>query len=196
MKKYIILSNHEIGKKVSQWAIENEPFDFKQTNNLNEADVIFSVFSKKILKPEELKGKLSYNFHAGKLPDYKGSCTLNWAIINGEEETAITLHEMVAEIDAGRIVEEYPFVINETDTAETLFEKANDVVFLLFKKHFLKMLRGKCKLTAQPKREGKMYFKRDLDNVKDITNLIRGLTFRGKEGVYFIKDGIKITINY
>jgi methionyl-tRNA formyltransferase len=54
--------------------------------------------------------KLAVNFHAGKLPEYRGAHTAVWAILNGEPSVTVTAHEIAEEIDAGRIIleEEVP----------------------------------------------------------------------------------------
>ena len=44
------------------------------------------------------------NFHAGKLPFYRGRSVLNWALINGEKEIGLTAHYMDEGIDTGDIV--------------------------------------------------------------------------------------------
>src|SRR3982750_2681474 len=36
------------------------------------------------------------NVHYAALPEYRGRANVNWAIINGEPETAITIHVMAA----------------------------------------------------------------------------------------------------
>jgi methionyl-tRNA formyltransferase len=44
------------------------------------------------------------NAHAGDLPRYRGNAVSNWAIINNEATVVLTLHYMVAELDAGPIL--------------------------------------------------------------------------------------------
>lgn len=56
------------------------------------------------------------NFHAGKLPFYRGRNVINWAIINGEEEIGITAHFMDDGIDTGDIILQRTLPIGWTDT--------------------------------------------------------------------------------
>jgi methionyl-tRNA formyltransferase len=56
------------------------------------------------------------NFHAGKLPEYRGRNVLNWALINGEEEIGITAHHMDDGIDSGPILLQRTLPIAWTDT--------------------------------------------------------------------------------
>jgi methionyl-tRNA formyltransferase len=43
------------------------------------------------------------NMHGGRIPEYRGANVLQWQIINGEKELAITWHEIVEAVDAGPI---------------------------------------------------------------------------------------------
>jgi methionyl-tRNA formyltransferase len=56
------------------------------------------------------------NFHAGKLPRYRGRNVVNWAIINGEEEIGLTAHYMDEGIDSGAILLQRTLPITWTDT--------------------------------------------------------------------------------
>jgi methionyl-tRNA formyltransferase len=55
------------------------------------------------------------NFHAGKLPLYRGRNVVNWALINGETEIGITGHYMDEGIDTGDIVLQRTLPIGWTD---------------------------------------------------------------------------------
>ncbi len=46
----------------------------------------------------------AFNVHPSKLPAYRGRAPINWVLVNGERETGVTLHHMVARADAGDIV--------------------------------------------------------------------------------------------
>ena len=44
------------------------------------------------------------NVHSSLLPRYRGAAPINWAVLNGDEETGITIMEMAEELDAGDIL--------------------------------------------------------------------------------------------
>ena len=44
------------------------------------------------------------NVHSSLLPKYRGAAPINWAILNGEKETGVTIMHMAAELDAGDII--------------------------------------------------------------------------------------------
>ena len=55
------------------------------------------------------------NFHAGKLPFYRGRNVINWAIINGETEIGLTAHHVDDGIDTGDIIAQLTLPIGWTD---------------------------------------------------------------------------------
>lgn len=66
--------------------------------------VIFSA-SPLILRPELLSiPRLSVNLHFSILPAYKGIMPVFYAMAHGEKESGISLHEMTAKIDEGRVL--------------------------------------------------------------------------------------------
>ena len=65
----------------------------------------------------------SLNIHASLLPKYRGAAPINWALINGEKTTGVTVIRMVPEMDAGPLLLQKEVEIAATDTALTLEEK-------------------------------------------------------------------------
>lgn len=63
------------------------------------------------------------NIHASLLPKYRGAAPIQWAILNGEKETGITLMQMDEGMDTGAMLAKCILPISETETGESLFEK-------------------------------------------------------------------------
>ena len=63
------------------------------------------------------------NVHASLLPKYRGAAPINWAIINSEKETGITIMQMDEGLDTGGILLQKGIEITKEDTAGTLTEK-------------------------------------------------------------------------
>ena len=61
--------------------------------------------------------------HASLLPKYRGAAPINWCIIDGEQETGITIMQMDEGIDTGDILTQKKVTIDEKETAESLFDK-------------------------------------------------------------------------
>lgn len=63
------------------------------------------------------------NIHASLLPKYRGAAPINWAIINGEKETGVTIMQMNEGIDTGDMLSHTVVPIAPKETAATLFDK-------------------------------------------------------------------------
>lgn len=63
------------------------------------------------------------NVHASLLPKYRGSAPIQWAIIDGEEKTGVTIMHMDAGIDTGDMIMKDEVVLDKKETAGTLFDK-------------------------------------------------------------------------
>ena len=60
------------------------------------------------------------NVHSSLLPAYRGSAPINWAILNGDAQTGVTIMHMATELDAGDIISQAATDIGERETAEEL----------------------------------------------------------------------------
>ena len=67
------------------------------------------------------------NVHYAPLPEYRGRANVNWAIINGEPETAVTIHVMAPGLDAGNVLYQQGVPIGPDDTVGDLYTKLNEV---------------------------------------------------------------------
>ena len=65
----------------------------------------------------------TFNLHASLLPQYRGAAPINWAIINGEQETGATTFFLTHEIDTGKIILQEKTPISKTDDAGTVHDK-------------------------------------------------------------------------
>ncbi|HYK25409.1 MAG TPA: formyltransferase [Steroidobacteraceae bacterium] len=85
---------------------------------------LFSFYYRRMLDPRltACARWAALNLHGSLLPKYRGRAPVNWAILNGETETGVTLHYMVAKPDAGPIVaqERVPIGIDDTALAVSL----------------------------------------------------------------------------
>ena len=63
------------------------------------------------------------NIHASLLPKYRGAAPIQWAVIDGEEKTGITIQQMNAGIDTGDILYVKEYTLNPKETGASLFDK-------------------------------------------------------------------------
>lgn len=63
------------------------------------------------------------NVHSSLLPQYRGAAPINWAILNGDEETGVTIQYMAAELDAGDILLVKKTAIDPQEDAGQLYDR-------------------------------------------------------------------------
>ena len=61
------------------------------------------------------------NAHSGDLPRYRGNAVRNWAIIEGEEKMALTIHQMTEDLDLGPIIMKKSMTINSKTNIGNLY---------------------------------------------------------------------------
>ena len=90
-----------------------------------DADIFVVVAYGRILPGEILSVPKIFcvNVHGSLLPQYRGAAPINWAIINGETETGVTVIKMSSILDAGEIIVQAKLVIDAQDTAGSLRER-------------------------------------------------------------------------
>jgi methionyl-tRNA formyltransferase len=71
----------------------------------------------------ELPAAGCLNVHTSLLPKYRGAAPIQWAILNDEPQTGVTIMKMDAGLDTGGILTQEPTVIERTDTAQTLHDR-------------------------------------------------------------------------
>jgi methionyl-tRNA formyltransferase len=88
-------------------------------------DVIFSFYYRAMIPSAvlALAPLGAFNMHGSLLPQYRGRAPTNWAVLMGATETGATLHDMVAQADAGAIIDQSAVPILPDDTAEQVFDK-------------------------------------------------------------------------
>ncbi len=63
------------------------------------------------------------NVHSSLLPKYRGAAPINWAILQGEAQTGVTIQRMVRNMDAGDIILQRATPIGETEDAASLYDR-------------------------------------------------------------------------
>ena len=97
----------------------------EETLRALEPDLILSVWYRRLLGAPllALPRIAALNLHGSLLPKYRGRAPVNWALVNGESLTGVTLHHMTTEADAGDIVAQEPLDIDPEDTAAALYRR-------------------------------------------------------------------------
>lgn len=63
------------------------------------------------------------NVHASLLPKYRGAAPIQWAVINGEKVSGVTIMRMDAGIDTGDMIEKAEVELSPQETGGSLFDK-------------------------------------------------------------------------
>ena len=63
------------------------------------------------------------NVHSSLLPKYRGAAPINWAVINGDAETGVTIMHMATELDAGDIIDQVSTPIDPDETVEAVHDR-------------------------------------------------------------------------
>ena len=116
-----------------------------------EPDIILVVAYGKILPSSilEIPKVAPLNVHFSLLPKYRGAAPVQWAIINGETETGVTVMRMNERMDAGDILLSEKVHIAPEDTTPTLFEKLIPVGINLMEKAMEVLKKGEAKFIKQ-----------------------------------------------
>lgn len=114
-------------------------------------DVIFSCFWSELFKEDVMATSRMgiFNFHTALLPNNRGSRPIPWAIIKGEENAGITLHRMNTGVDDGPMVDQEAVVIQDDDTAASVYEKLMQGAKRMFERSLPHFADGSLTLTEQ-----------------------------------------------
>lgn len=121
-----------VSPPVAKWAKENN-IPLLQTENINKEEKIplenidliivlaFAQFlGEKILKLPKLG---CFNIHTSLLPKYRGAAPIQYALLNGDTTTGVSIQKMVKKMDAGDIGFSKSVEILKNDNNETLFTR-------------------------------------------------------------------------
>jgi methionyl-tRNA formyltransferase len=171
----------------------------KKTN----PDIAFAIGWRYLITKEAytLPPKGTLILHDSLLPVYRGFAPMNWAIINGEKKTGVTLFYIAEGVDCGPIVDQLETDITLQDTAKTVDEKIIKLYEDIIIKNLPGLSEGKAKAVPQNEALATYTCKRTPQDGEiqwhhsaiQIYNLIRGLA-HPFPGAYTTLHGKKIMI--
>lgn len=137
--------------------------------------------------PEEILGLPPMgciNVHPSLLPKYRGAAPINWALINGEEKTGVTIMMMDEGMDTGDILLQEETPIDFHETYDDLHDRLSRMGSELLLKAVEDIIKGTIKRTPQdslhatyaPRLSKKLAHINWESSADDIVNLIRGLS--------------------
>lgn len=151
-----------------------------------QADIIITaaygqIIPKKILNYPKYK---AVNVHASLLPKLRGGAPIHKSIIEGHEETGVTIMYMVKKMDAGDILSQRSIPILDTDNTTGLFEKLSvvgrdlliDTLPSIFERNIMPLPQNEAEVTYAYNITHDEQFINWNKPATDIFNLVRGLS--------------------
>lgn len=89
------------------------------------------------------------NVHTSLLPDYKGAAPIQWAVLNGEKETGVTIMYMDEGCDTGDIICQERIILAKDETGQSLHDKLAVLGGELLVRTLPSVLSGNCSRTPQ-----------------------------------------------
>ncbi len=122
------------------------------------------------------------NVHASLLPKYRGAAPINWAIINGDQETGNTIMKVVPRMDAGPIILQSRVSIEDSDDSASLEEKLSldakgllwEAVKAIESNNFSLIEQEESQMSIAPKLSGEIAQINWNEPAAKIHNLVRG----------------------
>jgi len=149
-------------------------------------DLIFSFYYRRLIPMPilELARLGAFNLHGSLLPKYRGRAPVNWAILHGESETGATLHHMVAEPDAGDIVDQERVPIGPEDPVRTVMRRVRDAAVTVLGRQLDRLLQGTAPRRPQDHTLATVFGRRRPEDGRidwhrpgrEIFNLVRAVT--------------------
>ncbi len=150
-----------------------------------DADLIVVAAFGQIL-PKEILDMPKYgciNVHASLLPKYRGAAPIQWAVINGDKVSGVTIMRMDVGLDTGDMIAKEEVVLDEKETGGSLFDKLSEVGAQLCVRVIPEIEAGTAVYTKQEEAQAThtTMIKKQLGDIdwtktaKEIERLIRGL---------------------
>ncbi len=195
---------------VKELALENDIDVFQPTNIKNDyqaiidyqADLIITAAYGQIVPDEVIQAPRikCINVHGSLLPKYRGGAPIHYSVLNGDQQTGVTIMEMVAKMDAGSIISQSSFAIDGDDTTQIVHDKMIDVASQLLLATLPSIFDGSYTLTPQDERlvTYSPNISKEQERIdwhrpaQDVHNQIRGLN--SWPGSYSMLDGKRFKI--
>lgn len=175
--------------------------DYEFIKELN-VDIILTLAYGQIIPHEVLTFPKfgSFNLHGSLLPLYRGAAPIQYALLNGDKVSGVTLMEMVDKMDAGKMYYKVEVNILDSDNYDSLKNKIALAAYQCFIEGIEDVVSKKNSGVEQD--EAKVSFTKKIEE-KDqklnfdetsfsIHNRIRALSFN--PGSYFIYKNIKFKV--
>ena len=118
----------EAGIPVLQPQRAKEEAFIEELKALNPDIILVAAYGK--LLPKEILDMPKFgciNVHASLLPKYRGASPIQWAVLNGDEKSGVTIMHMAETMDTGDIIMAEEVVLAKEETAGSLHDKLAEI---------------------------------------------------------------------
>lgn len=123
------------------------------------------------------------NVHSSLLPRYRGAAPINWAILNGDAETGVSIMHMAPELDSGDIIDQVKTPIAPDEDAQALYQRLSHLGAECLLRAIGELEKGRAKRTPQNAQQVTLapMLGRELSTIdwthsaQEIHNQVRGL---------------------
>jgi methionyl-tRNA formyltransferase len=143
--------------------------------------------------------RITLNLHPSLLPHCRGKDPNFWTIVEGRP-FGVSIHHVVAEIDAGDIAFQREISHDWEDTGKTLYRKAEHTIVELFADAYPRIVNFDVPRHPQATASGSFHMRKELDprslidldrqyTAREILNLLRARTFEPHPACRFVDGG-------
>lgn len=93
-----------------------------------------------------------FNIHTSLLPKYRGAAPIQYAVLNGDKSTGVSIQKMVKKMDAGDLVHNDPVVIHDEETGGLLYTRLKFQAALSLSDLLWNLSEGNLEYTQQDER--------------------------------------------
>ncbi len=136
-QRSLVAAAERLGLRCEQPARINAPAFVARLADYG-ADALLSIQYDQILRGSLFRaiGCPCLNFHFALLPRHRGVSPIAFAVLMGDSEAGVTLHEMVEDIDAGDILAQRAVPIRACDTAREVYDRVSEAAVGLFRDRY------------------------------------------------------------
>lgn len=141
----------ELGLPVYQPKKVRDPEFIQVVRDLDPEVIVVVAFGQII--PKEILEMPKYgciNVHASLLPAYRGAAPIQWAVINGDKESGVTIMRMDEGLDTGDMINKVIVTLDEKETGGSLFDRLSEAGAKLLVETLPKLEDGSAVFEKQP----------------------------------------------
>ncbi len=139
----------------------------------------------------------AFNIHTSLLPKYRGAAPIQYALLNGDTNTGVSIQKMVKKMDAGDIVYDHEVSIDPNETCDLLFKKLEKEAASGLVKFITHLISSNEDIQYTPQNEDEVSFAPTINKQDGLLNPLNScaITCFNKYRAYYPWPGIYLYIN-